>query len=75
MTIFRRLGPLFRRTKAVHRLRLYSRNEILRALKATGFQASVADRYDPGPLPPGVVGFIACKPFTPADDPRSSELM
>jgi SAM-dependent methyltransferase len=61
MTIFRRVGKLYRRTLETHRLRLYSAGEIERLLRRTGFTIRQLGGYGALRLPRGHRAFFARK--------------
>ena len=61
MTIFRRVGRLYRRSEEVHRQRLYSAARIVEALKAAGFQVTRLRGYGKERFAPGRAGFVARK--------------
>lgn len=58
ITVFRRAGRAYRRSDEVHRLRLYPRTEVARALAAVGFDVTIGRL---GSAPPGRnrVAFLA----------------
>lgn len=61
ITTFRRIGAgsTYRRTQEVHRVRVPSREEIVRALATAGFSARVARRYGAFELAPHRLAFVA----------------
>ena len=59
---FWKVGELYRRSREIHRLRLYPRNTILQELRGAGFQVRVQSGYSRFRFPPGWVGFAATKP-------------
>jgi len=62
ITTFRREGEFYRRTREVHRLRLYRSEDVKRRLRAAGFRVRILRRYDEYRFPPGWVAFAATKP-------------
>jgi SAM-dependent methyltransferase len=63
ITVFRRVGALYRRSDEVHKLHLYEANALLKVLHTIGFEARIVDAYGDYRFPfPGWVGFIAQKP-------------
>jgi SAM-dependent methyltransferase len=58
---FRRTGRLYRRSRELHRLRLYSREEVFPQLADAGFDARAVDRFGRFRLPPGICGFVAIR--------------
>ena len=61
MTIFRRVGRQYRRSREVHRQKLYSVNQITRELKRAGFALETLSGYGEAGFLPGRAGFIARK--------------
>jgi SAM-dependent methyltransferase len=61
ITAFRKDGSSWRRTDEAHHVQLFSRAEILRALRRAGFSCRAARRYGAFPLMPRRMGFIARK--------------
>ena len=61
MTIFRKVGRAYRRSSESHRLRLYTREQIERQLRAAGFEIQVARSYGKSLPRPGLLVFIAAK--------------
>jgi SAM-dependent methyltransferase len=61
MTIFRRVGKHYRHSEEVHRVRLYPRAQVTRALERAGFSVSVLRRYGRHPLATGHSAFVARK--------------
>lgn len=61
MTVFRRVGKLYRRSDEVHRLRLYPREKIRTLLEDIGFRVRLLDRYGEEPFARSLVGFAATK--------------
>lgn len=59
ITVFRRIGKLYRRSEEVHRLRLYRRSQITRQLEGAGFRVRVLRGYGQKPFSPGHVAFVA----------------
>jgi SAM-dependent methyltransferase len=62
ITTFRKLEELYRRDLEIHRLRLIDPAEVVASLQGAGFAVRTLDAYGAAALPPGVVGFLACKP-------------
>jgi SAM-dependent methyltransferase len=62
MTIFRRVGRLYRRSEEVHRLRLYSVGQITKTLTGAGFRVTRVPGYGKERFAPGLTGFVARKP-------------
>jgi SAM-dependent methyltransferase len=62
MTIFRKMGDLYRRSEEVHRLRLYTREEIGEQLTQAGFKHRVANGYGYFRFRSSHVAFLARKP-------------
>jgi SAM-dependent methyltransferase len=62
MTVFRKVGPLYRRSEEVHRQKLYSVAQIRTALEAAGFQVTRLRGYGTARFAPERAGFIARKP-------------
>ncbi len=58
---FRRIGTRYRRSEEVHRLRLHSREEIVRYLAAAGFAAKPVQAFGRFRLPDGICGFVAAQ--------------
>jgi SAM-dependent methyltransferase len=61
ITVFRRVGKLYRRSDECHVLRLYRRQEITEELARTGFEVRRIPGYNDFRLPPGLAGFVATK--------------
>ena len=61
MTIFRRVGRLYRRSEEVHRQRLYSARQITKALAGAGFRVTRLPGYGRERFAPGLAGFMARK--------------
>ena len=61
MTVFRKVGGLYRRSEEVHRLRLYGAEDVVKALEACGFQVSVAGSYGSFRIPVGMAVFVASR--------------
>jgi SAM-dependent methyltransferase len=59
----RMIGKIRRRTREIHRVRIYSREEIWRALAAAGFSARMSRSYGRYRLMPGDVAVIARKSY------------
>jgi SAM-dependent methyltransferase len=59
ITAFRRLGRDYRRSDETHRLRLYPRAEVVRALRACGFSVSVRARLGATGLTGNRIAFLA----------------
>jgi SAM-dependent methyltransferase len=62
ITSFWKVGELYRRSREVHRLRLYPRNTMHQELRRVGFQVRPRTGYGRFRFPPGWVGFAAIKP-------------
>jgi SAM-dependent methyltransferase len=62
ITSFWKIGDLYRRSREIHRLRLYPRNTVLQELREVGFQVRPRNGYGRFRFPPGWVGFAATKP-------------
>lgn len=62
ITTFRRAGGAYRRDFEVHRLRLVPPEEIVSELEHVGFRVEVRRSYGDETFPPGLHGFLACKP-------------
>jgi SAM-dependent methyltransferase len=61
ITSFRHVGPLYRRDSEVHRLRLYTRAELVKPLRAAGFRVHVLRGYDDLKFPKGYAAFVCRK--------------
>jgi SAM-dependent methyltransferase len=61
MTLFRKIGELYRRDREVHRLRLYKRSDIAKELRRVGFRVRTLRAYGNQPMIKGCVGFLARK--------------
>jgi SAM-dependent methyltransferase len=62
ITSFRKVGDLYRRDDEVHRLRLFTRAEIVADLRGLGFRVRSLRGYGPLRFGPGHLGFLARKP-------------
>ena len=62
ITVFRRVGKLYRRSDERHVLRLYPRDEVAEELTRTGFEVRRVPGYTDFRFPPGLAGFVATKP-------------
>lgn len=62
MTTFVRSGKSFRRVRETHRLRLYTKTEVLTALRRAGFRARTMPTYGYEPWPHALVAYVARKP-------------
>lgn len=62
ITTFRKTGDLYRRSREVHELRLFTRSELLGQLRQIGFRARTLSGYGRLRFVPGYVGFLALKP-------------
>ncbi len=62
ITSFWKVGDLYRRSREIHRLRLYPRNTVQQELRRAGFQVRPRSGYGRFRFPPGCVGFAATKP-------------
>jgi SAM-dependent methyltransferase len=62
ITSFWRVGDLYRRSREIHRLRLYPRNLVLKALRDAGFKTRPLSGYSRFRFPAGWTGFAATKP-------------
>jgi SAM-dependent methyltransferase len=58
---FRRMGGVYRRREELHRLRLYTPEEIRRALERVGFRVRVLRRFGQVRLGEGQAGFLAIR--------------
>jgi SAM-dependent methyltransferase len=58
---FRRIGGRYRRSEEIHRLRLYSADEMVRMLRRAGFEVKCLTAYGRFRLPPGILAFLARK--------------
>ena len=61
LTLFRRVGDLYRRTDERHEVHLYPPDAVLDGLRAAGFAASTFHDYDGSEFPPDLVGYSAEK--------------
>jgi len=61
ITTFRKMGGAYRRAREVHRLRLFTRAELLAGLRHTGFRVRVLSAYGARTFEPGHIGFLARK--------------
>ena len=61
MTIFRKAGKLFRRSEEVHRQKLYSKAEIQKQLRMTGFHVEQLKAYGKTNFAAGHIGLMAFK--------------
>jgi SAM-dependent methyltransferase len=61
ITTFRKVGNAYRRSEETHTLRLYTREQVERYLRCTGFQVRVLGGYGKLRFLPGLVGFLARK--------------
>jgi SAM-dependent methyltransferase len=61
ITSFRRIGKLYRRSREVHRLRLWERSELLGGLNRAGFQVETLAGYGRFRFAPFHAGFLARK--------------
>jgi SAM-dependent methyltransferase len=59
---YRRVGKLYRRSEEIHRLHLYSGDELLAELRRAGFDAHLLGGYGRFRFAPAHRGFIARKP-------------
>jgi len=71
MTVFRRLGKLYRRSQEMHRLRLYRREDVAAELRYTGFNLHVLNAYGRFELPPAHAVFVASKTRPKRARPRT----
>jgi SAM-dependent methyltransferase len=62
ITSFWKVGDLYRRSREIHRLRLYHRNTVQQELRHAGFRVQTRSGYGRFRFPPGWVGFAATKP-------------
>jgi SAM-dependent methyltransferase len=60
---FRRTGAIWRRTNEVHRLRLFTREEVARALLAAGFSVGVRSGWGRTPLGDRRAAFVARRAY------------
>ncbi|HVP47371.1 MAG TPA: methyltransferase domain-containing protein [Bryobacteraceae bacterium] len=58
---FRKTGRRYRRSEEIHRLRLYSADEVVEMLRRAGFRAECLRGYGRFRLPAGIVAFVAKK--------------
>jgi SAM-dependent methyltransferase len=70
MTIFRKVGKLYRRSEETHRQRLYSRQEVTRELQQAGFRVRVISAYGHARFGRGHLGFVAKKRELPRGQAR-----
>ncbi|MBZ5705277.1 MAG: class I SAM-dependent methyltransferase [Acidobacteriia bacterium] len=61
ITVFRKIGKLYRRSEEVHRVRLYPRSQITRQLESAGFRVRVLRSYGKQSFATGHVAFLARK--------------
>jgi SAM-dependent methyltransferase len=61
ITTFRRVGRAYRRSREVHRVRIYSRDDIGRMLSAAGFRSTMRRSYGRHRLMAGDVAVVAEK--------------
>ena len=62
ITLFRKIGALYRRDQEVHRLQLYKRSDVAKELRRVGFRVRTLHAYGDQAMIKGCVGFIARKP-------------
>jgi SAM-dependent methyltransferase len=62
ITLFRKVGKLYRRSEEVHRLRLYKGTEIAKVLRRVGFRVRLLRGYGEFRFRRAHVGFVARKP-------------
>ncbi len=62
ITLFRKIGELYRRDQEVHRLQLYKRSDVAKELRRVGFRVRTLRAYGDQAMIKGCVGFIARKP-------------
>jgi|SRR5437588_1149518 len=62
ITLFRKVGELYRRDQELHRLQLYSRSEIAKSLRNVGFRVHTLHSYGDQAMIKGCVAFLARKP-------------
>jgi hypothetical protein len=62
ITVFRRVGKLYRRSDEHHLLGLYRPEEIAEELTRAGFRVRRIPGYSDFRFPPGLAGFVATKP-------------
>jgi SAM-dependent methyltransferase len=62
ITSFWKIGDFYRRSREIHRLRLYPRSSVVQELRNAGFQIRPRNGYGRFRFPPGWVGFAATKP-------------
>ena len=65
LTMSRRIGNRFRRSREIHRVRIYSRQEIAKALTEAGFSVRMRRSYGRYRLLPGSVAVMAGKRAMP----------
>ena len=61
ITLFRKIGDLYRRDQEVHRLRLYKRSDVAKELRRVGFRVRALRAYGDQAMIKGCVGFVARK--------------
>jgi SAM-dependent methyltransferase len=62
ITLFRKIGELYRRDQEVHRLQLYKRADVAKELRRVGFRVRTLYAYGDQAMIKGCVGLIARKP-------------
>jgi hypothetical protein len=65
ITSFRKVGKFYRRDHEVHRLRLFDPAKLTTQLRKIGFRVRAVRGYGTFRLPPGVITFMARKPWRP----------
>lgn len=63
---FRKIGSAWRRSQEIHDLLLYSAAEVAGDLRRCGFRVRIVRGFGRFRLPPGIAGFVALKPESPA---------
>ncbi|WP_035139509.1 class I SAM-dependent methyltransferase [Fischerella sp. PCC 9605] len=61
MTIFRKIGNLYRRSEEIHRVQLYKSSEVAKELRKVGFKVRIIRGYGEFRFRNAQVGFIATK--------------
>lgn len=62
ITLFRKTGELYRKSKEIHKARLYPHKQIISLLKDAGFEVSVFKQYDELKLDEHHFGYYCKKP-------------
>jgi SAM-dependent methyltransferase len=69
ITLFRRVGDVYRRSDEDHLLHLYPPDDVELALHRAGFEVRRVDTYGERAFPPGLNGFVATRRPRPAPTP------